>query len=249
MTIPTSYDPARARILAAASAEAYLPPRRGYPIYCGETDTRVLVLGTSTDVIIAFRGTANLRDWLTDLDCGLFDTGSFRVHHGFLRALRSVFDELAEVLAEMRGTRVWMTGHSLGGALAMLAARFWRGPVAGVYTFGQPRAGDAAFRDNYNFCLGPVTYRIVHADDVVARVPWLLGRYRHAGQEVFFPAPPGSEWRIHADWRMKLASDLRGLAREAWHGRDALLADHHLDKYLTLLRVAEGELAAALSEP
>ena len=59
--------------------------------------------------------------------------------------------------------------------------------LAGIYTFGQPRVGDWRFRDSYNSCelLGR-TFRVVHGDDFVPRVPWLLGWYRHAGREAFF---------------------------------------------------------------
>ena len=59
--------------------------------------------------------------------------------------------------------------------------------LAGVYTFGQPRVGDSTFRECYNFSgLMGRTFRVVHADDIVPRVPWLLGAYRHAGHEVFY---------------------------------------------------------------
>lgn len=236
----------RARFLARASAEAYLPVSENTAgrgsIRSAETDTRVLVIRSAAQVIVAFRGTADLRNWLTDLDCELMETGSFRAHRGFLRALESVFDEVSEELAAAGRRPLFLTGHSLGGALAMLCARWWRGPVAGVYTFGQPRAGDAAFRANYNQHLWPVTFRIVHANDVVARVPWLLGSYRHAGQEVFFPGGPrnlnagkAAACLVNPSWMQKAPAEWRGLAREAWHGRDALLADHHIDSYLQLL--------------
>jgi triacylglycerol lipase len=89
-----------------------------------------------------------------------------------------------ELLAAIAGTecrQLWLTGHSLGGALAMLAAnelfsRAERGaaPIAGVYTFGQPRVGNAGFRDAYDTLLKGRTFRIVHGDDVVPRIPCLL---------------------------------------------------------------------------
>ena len=243
---PSMFWPRRARILARASAEAYLPVPENdgtrVSIRSAETDTQVLVIRSKAEVIVAFRGTAHWRNWLTDLDCELIDTGPFRAHRGFVRALESVFEEVSGEMGAAGRRPLLFTGHSLGGALAMLCARWWRGTVAGVYTFGQPRAGDAAFRGNYNSHLWPVTYRMVHADDVVPRVPWLLGRYRHAGQEVFFPGGRGrvaaagaAAYLINPLWWEKIPGEARGLAREAWHGRDALLADHHMDSYLELL--------------
>jgi hypothetical protein len=81
----------------------------------------------------------------------------------------------------------------LGAALAALAAKFadelpdGRAPQA-VYVYGMPRAGGERFRDAYNARLGPITYRFVHGEDIVARVPMsqLVGGidlgYRHVGR-------------------------------------------------------------------
>jgi pimeloyl-ACP methyl ester carboxylesterase len=243
MTVP-AYLPRRAQLLACASAQAYTAPEwRGRTVYNAETDTLAWIVESGQDVIVAFRGTAHRRNWHTDIDCRLINVGAYRVHRGFLYALESVIERIGEELDELAGRPLWLTGHSLGGALAMLCARCLQRRVAGVYTFGQPRAGDSAFCQSYDSFLGGVTYRVVHADDIVPRLPWLLGHYRHAGQEVFFPSRAKVTWQLNTPWRQKALSDLRGLAREAWHGRDALLADHHLDTYLKLLGVEDAQVA------
>jgi hypothetical protein len=246
---PNIFDPANARELCTASAEAYETARATVPsasasanaagqtsLWSDATDTHVLITRSGADVIIAFRGTADLRNWLTDLDCELIRVGSCRVHRGFYEAMKSVESDLMAKLSEARGARLWVTGHSLGGALAMLWA-LWAVQsgyeIAGVYTFGQPRVGDAAFGQLYDSILKTRTWRSIHADDIVPRVPWLLDRYRHAGHEVFHPFATSSPVVDRPFWT-RLPCEARGLARELLQGKLALLEDHHVLHYLAL---------------
>lgn len=202
--IPHQFDPENASLLAAVSAAAYRDDAgrdwlglRGFHVATVDaprTDTRALVASDGDDCVVAFRGTQNLRDWLTDLDCAFavlrLDGAEFAVHAGFKLALQSVWAEFNLELQRIGpAQRLWLTGHSLGGALALLCARCCSAPLAGVYTFGQPRAGGASFAACYDAALRDRTFRIVHAADIVPRVPWLPGGYRHAGHEVFFPSP------------------------------------------------------------
>src|SRR5262249_3454201 len=72
------------------------------------------------------------------------------------------------------GLKLFLAGHSLGGALAVAVASVLDREGVGVeavHTFGMPRAGDLAFRDDYNARLGARTYRFVHGDDLVPTVP------------------------------------------------------------------------------
>lgn len=244
---PNTFDPANARELCAASAAAYntaftlgrsaeakLEQRS---IDCEITDTHVLIRQRGHDVTLAFRGTADLRNWLTDLDCEFVPFGNCRVHRGFFEAMNAVEPDLSAALGEAQGARIWLTGHSLGGALAMLWA-LWAVrngyEIAGVYTFGQPRVGDAAFRQLYDARLKPWTWRSIHAADIVPRVPWLLGHYRHAGHEVFYPSPVASLPILDRPCWTRLLAEAAGLARELCRGQVALLADHHVNNYVAL---------------
>jgi predicted lipase len=245
-SIPNQYDAANAAFLADVAAATYSTQAefagcKTTVVASKATDTLVLLACDGEDCLVAFRGTQDLRNWLTDLDCAFTRLGNLRVHRGFYDALESVRHDLETEIAGTHFERLWLTGHSLGGALAMLCARAWEGAVEGVYTFGQPRAGDAAFRDNYNACLGGRTFRVVHADDIVPRVPWLLGKYRHAGHEVFFGSKQDEGGRKnHSSYVLdpsvlsKLPSDLWTAARELRLGKLALLNDHHISHYLAL---------------
>jgi hypothetical protein len=113
--------------------------------------------------------------WLTDWPKG------GKVHRGFKTALDEVWGDLFPHLAALqrRGCKIWMTGHSLGAALATLAAdRF--GEAQGVYTFGSPRVGNRQFMENYSIRC----YRFVNGDDIVSRVP-PAGLYVHVGEPIF----------------------------------------------------------------
>jgi triacylglycerol lipase len=137
-------------------------------------------------VVVAFRGTepTQAADWLTDLDAAqapfekfLRFSGWGRVHSGFAAGLATVLPAVVHALAHHHddARALWITGHSLGGALALLAAAFVASlehhPIAGVVTFGQPRVGDAEFAARYRRALGGRTFRCVNDHDVVPHVP------------------------------------------------------------------------------
>ena len=116
--------------------------------------------------VLVFRGTLDIRDWLANLHIlpWRWPGGGF-VHGGFAEALDAVWDEIAAALEQVR-VPLFYTGHSLGAALATLAAA--RMPPHAVYTFGSPRVGDAGFARH----LADVpVYRLVNHCDLVPTVP------------------------------------------------------------------------------
>ncbi|KAL4857581.1 Phospholipase A(1) DAD1 [Chlorella vulgaris] len=120
------------------------------------------------------------------------------VHHGFLDAYAAVRSEVLRLLetvlgSEEEGEEPWtlyVTGHSLGGALSTLctydcARRTWRNNVARPkivhYNFGSPRVGNRAFAEDFDR-LVPNTWRVANSKDAVALVPRMLG-YCHVGHK------------------------------------------------------------------
>jgi acetyl esterase/lipase len=87
--------------------------------------------------------------------------------------------------------RLYITGHSLGGALAVLAAALLQrqypalaAKLSGVYTFGQPMVGDAAFAEACQRDFGGKLFRHVYGHDLVAHLPPLsAGKFVHFGEE------------------------------------------------------------------
>ncbi len=151
-----------------------------------EADTQVLVLGGDAIVIVAFCGTdthdrkATLRDVKTDarigqLEVEVGEAGRVRIHRGFSSALDAIWEELEQLAAPRRqGRPLWLTGHSLGGALANLAAWRWHRagvPVAGVVTFAAPKLGDTAFVADFEERLGERSQQWSTELDPITRLP------------------------------------------------------------------------------
>jgi len=136
--------------------------------------------------IVTFRGTQpdEWEDIFSDvlLKAAPWDVG--HVHQGFGKALERVWKPLEAALNQLTDRPVWFTGHSLGAALATLAA-FRRGThAAGVYTFGSPRVGNGVFAGNFDGLFQERSVRYVHDHDVVTHVPSEIvafprGRYTH----------------------------------------------------------------------
>jgi predicted lipase len=106
------------------------------------------------------------RDLLTDLDALPADwPAGGKVHRGFVGALDRVWPQIEGQLAAL-DMPVLFTGHSLGAALATLAAGR-RAPDT-LYTFGSPRVGDAGFSATL---ATSVVYRYVNCCDIVAQIP------------------------------------------------------------------------------
>lgn len=183
--------------LAACSHLAYSPPatvkqvcesqwRLSGTKFVQHGQTQCFVAAHSDALIVSFRGTKEILDWFTNLDMLERPTSVGSVHDGFYRAFTGVSARLESQIEQLgRDKPIVLTGHSLGGALATLAAAFWRGKytIASVYTYGQPCVGFDSFQAFMNVQLANRFYRFVNADDIVPRVP---PGYEHVGQLVRF---------------------------------------------------------------
>ncbi len=126
-------------------------------------------------VIVSFRGTQvdEWQDIYDDSRFKLVEWGSSgtRVHQGFKEAYERVKAALSNVLAPLVASHtVWFTGHSLGGALAVLAADEF-GHTEGVLTIGSPRVGDAAFTSAFDSRLDTRSLRYINHNDLVTHLP------------------------------------------------------------------------------
>jgi surfactin synthase thioesterase subunit len=154
-----------------------------------EGDSEGFVASFATFAIVAFRGTesTSLNDLFTDVRAlrRPWRHGG-RVHDGFLAAFDDVWPMVLGHIPKDRPT--WFTGHSLGGALATLAAdRFVndRGTngYGGVYTFGSPMVGDRDFVDGFNRRHGAKSFRVVNDQDGVPTLPPAIWGFRHVNEE------------------------------------------------------------------
>ncbi len=166
----------------------------------GRYDTQALVAVGEEIVLVVFRGSEHpvrvprrfvnaMRDWLaTDADIAMIAVTDFGpevdVHRGFFRGFMAVAEEIESAVREpvAQGRRLWIAGHSLGGALATLAvpwlcARSVR--VEGAYTFGAPRVGGVRFADLFRSLPIGGLHRYIHVGDPIPRLPPMLMKYRH----------------------------------------------------------------------
>ncbi|MEZ5943442.1 MAG: lipase family protein [Planctomycetaceae bacterium] len=151
----------------------------GYLVFRGE------------NCVIVFRGTDDKKDWLANLNVQATQTEDGEVHQGFHTAYQGLRSQIVTILEEEQPNRIWITGHSLGGALALLCANdLLKDPnrnIAGLVTMGQPSVVRGSFATNLDDKLLGRYARYVHASDVVARIP---PNYQHIGSLVWF-SPDG----------------------------------------------------------
>jgi hypothetical protein len=149
--------------------------------------TRGLILGSSKVLFVAFAGTdpVDLANWITNFN---FAADAQGIHGGFAHALNAVWPELSALVAKSQ-LPLFVVGHSLGGALAVLFAERAMDElatnVAAVYTFGMPRVGGELFSRQVNDAIGSRIYRFVHGLDVVPTVPPSELGFRHVGRGIF----------------------------------------------------------------
>jgi triacylglycerol lipase len=132
--------------------------------------------------VLAIKGSVEIVDWMADVNIRLVKVSGGRVHEGFLALIR----ELTGVLENNSigiSDPLWVTGHSLGGALASLIApevqdRFG---LHGVYTFGSPCVGDEDIAGFIERKIQTPIYRVVNRADVVPRLPFLKSTNPLAG--------------------------------------------------------------------
>ncbi len=138
---------------------------------CDDTQGFLATREADKVAALAFRGTQcnSWKDIKTDLKVRFHrGTNGAHVHAGFSGAFNSVKDEVQQAVTALSGYSLYITGHSLGGALAIIAAKELESDhTAACYTFGSPRVGSEEFGEQIKT---PV-YRIVNAADGVPRVP------------------------------------------------------------------------------
>jgi hypothetical protein len=139
--------------------------------------------GDNKLAVLSFRGTdkddpTDLADDLNALPQPWQAGGS--VHCGFAKALQDVWPGVVAALPEFKEYRLLFTGHSLGAAMATLAATL---QPAVLYTIGSPRVGDQAFAD---LLQGLDNHRYVDCCDLVTRVPPEVLGYAHIPGKVYY---------------------------------------------------------------
>ena len=168
--------------LAEAALLSYWDPAAAIPIFNAAGLDATFVTARDTDcyvvsrpdwLAVAFRGTESDEwpDIFADARFAQVPWHTGKVHAGFAAGISDIWPALSDMLRSAAvGRTVWFCGHSLGAALATLAAdRF--ADTRGVCTFGSPRIGDPEFTTDFTNRFAGRSLRYVNDHDIVTHVP------------------------------------------------------------------------------
>ena len=145
------------------------------------------VVSRNDDAIIAFRGTDEPADWFVNLDILTSRTSHGKIHSGFYDSYRQLKPQIITVLKQIKPKHLWITGHSLGGALALTCAYDLVAKeehnLDGVITFGQPMVASRQLAEYIGEVLDRRYAHYVNDNDIVPRV---APGYAHCGSLVWF---------------------------------------------------------------
>jgi len=186
----------------------------------------------TTSLVLAFRGTNGLDDWKINFRANQRRFNNLgNVHSGFQQAFLSIKDELLNLPA-IYDYPLFITGHSLGAALATLCTSYLSNnginPDA-CYTYGSPRVGNDEFAESLS---DNNIYRVINHCDIVTTVPFDFAviQYRHGGKSCF----------IDADMKMRLNMSIEDI--EQYQKAQLINIDKAFSTGLLLEKIKTGEV-------
>jgi triacylglycerol lipase len=212
-------------------------------LIANDVGTAGYVVEGSDIIVIVFRGTQDELDWKTNVNARLVALqGGTRVHTGFFQAYWPIRDDMFDFVKRAiqdNPRPIYITGHSLGGALALMATAelanddnaMIRDCIAACYTFGCPRAGDSSF-DIY---VKAPLYRITNGVDLVPAIPPAILGYRRVGDTRYFGKLGTAPGRRSPNVFQKAWRTIWGLAALAKTGKFQNIADHSMTVYVNKL--------------
>ena len=244
-------------------------------------NTQVYVAQSDKVLVVAFRGSQSpntldgLKDWLLTnannylilpegqigTDFAAAGVGA-RFHRGFLGALNDIWQPLYSAVDEaMKASErpVWVTGHSLGGALALLAAwRLQRNFIAvhEVMTFGAPMIGNDTAARAFEAEFAGKIFRYVNFEDPVPLLPsvsLVANTYEHCQSEVALKAAQAAVSALDALKKSagSAASQLleASLIDNVWGIVQSRISAHFIDHYQERVKEKCQPPASLLAEP
>ena len=185
---------------------------------------------------MVFRGSDELSDWLDNINVFYTEEVSGKFHRGFWDSVEDVWKPLNDKFQDLQKQKkrpLFITGHSLGGAMATIAAvRLIHEdrPFTSVYTFGQPRALEKETAKIFNMKCKSRFFRFHNNNDIVTRVPAQLAGYSHVGSYLYI----SEEKEIYQSvgfW-FKFIDHIDGFLSSIKEDGIDSVEDHYVEKYL-----------------
>jgi triacylglycerol lipase len=205
--------------------------------------TQAYALSGNNNFILTFRGTQpnEWQDIKADLDVKKVNSSTIeghvegRVHRGFKYALNDVWKDVVEHMEKCNTNQkqVYITGHSLGAALATLVAGRLNNPDVVLYTYGSPRAGDKKWNSMQKF----THYRFRNNNDLVTRIPPAFMGFRHNGKFMYFDT--NSEVTENPKFTKKLVEWFKGMIKGIFTFSFDSFSDHDISTYHKLCKNQE----------
>jgi len=181
--------------------------------YVSGVDPELMIISTPKTILIVFRGTDYVggnawAEWIgTDFRIFKSNAGGAlhgtRLHTGFWLSFDFIRDDLIATLTEFGGNEknIWVTGHSLGAALAIITGVYLKASdfnVQNIYTFAAPRSiGNKAFAQKADTLLPNRIHRFEYAQDPVTMVwPPVLG-YKNVGKRHWFDTKKEGDFKFY----------------------------------------------------
>ena len=188
---------------------------------------------------MVFRGTDEIKDWIDNINASLVEKLFGGFHKGFWEATEEVWSDLKPEYQKKREKKrlsLFITGHSLGGAMATIAAAKLiqsDQPFISVYTFGQPRAMNQDAARIFNTKCKDRFFRFQNNNDVVTRVPVRRTGYSHVGNTLYI----SKEKKIHDNpgVEFKFLDTIDGYEEALKAKRIDAIEDHKMDYYLAAI--------------
>ena len=159
------------------------------------------------------------------------------VHSGFLSGYNLVASTVKtavnNLMAKYRGAKLMVTGHSLGGALTILAAADLANlhAIDAAYTFGQPRVGNEAFATWYPNVVHN-TFRVIHYADIVPHVPPSALGFLHSSTQLWYQR----DMQTYSTCVAESSACANSIGTTSYS-----TDDHNMDQYLKLKAVTNIE--------
>lgn len=159
-----------------------------------EWETFGFILESPEELIIAFRGSSTATDWIANITASQVKYPYVKeagyTHRGFTGVYSSARTGLLAALRQLPAEKqLYVTGHSLGGALATLCAIDIAANTSHasphLYTYGSPRVGDPLFAKVYPQYV-PVSYRVANPFDIVTHVPPSIYKLPRNGKQYYY---------------------------------------------------------------